>query len=89
MARMMLAILKAAHEGRQEKHIGQILERMLVSLVIIDSADQGAPATATEIANRLGIPRSNVRRAIDALVATGRVQKIGLMRARRAGALCL
>jgi DNA-binding transcriptional ArsR family regulator len=55
------------------KHPGSSMELMLVSMATAIATQDGDPMTASEIAKKLGMPRSNVDRHLKRLVATGRV----------------
>jgi hypothetical protein len=64
--------------GYPRKHIGAVFEEILVGLAIRIADDLGAPAlTATVISKVLGLPRSNVRRCLDALICEGVIHKEG------------
>jgi DNA-binding IclR family transcriptional regulator len=55
-----------------------VFEEILVGLAIRIADDLGAPAlTATDISKVLGLPRSNVRRCLDALISERVIQKEG------------
>jgi DNA-binding IclR family transcriptional regulator len=63
--------------GYPRKHLGAVFEELLVAMMIRMSDDLGAsPRTASDISRYLGLPRSNVRRCLDALISEGVVRKV-------------
>jgi len=63
--------------GYPRKHLGAVFEELLVAMMIRVSDDLGAlPRTASDISKYLGLPRSNVRRCLDALISEGVVRKV-------------
>jgi hypothetical protein len=58
------------------KHPGASGELMLVSMQSAIATRQGAPMTASEIAVKLRMPYSNVKRQLDHLIADGRVKRV-------------
>ena len=69
VCRMMLTILKAAHKNFHTKHLGAMFEEYLVGMALAQA--EGVPMTIAEIARVLNMPRSNVRRGLDALIGFG------------------
>ncbi|HTO60166.1 MAG TPA: helix-turn-helix domain-containing protein [Bradyrhizobium sp.] len=62
---------------RRERHIGPALELMYIMMTVLVATRDGKPIHASEIARRLGMPRTNVRRHLGTLVASGRLAVIG------------
>jgi hypothetical protein len=81
IARMMLEVAHLARSKselyRRERHIGPALELMYVMMTVQVATRDGKPIHATELAKRLDMPRTNVRRHLATLVAGGRVAVIG------------
>lgn len=81
IARMMLDVAHLARSKgepyRHERHIGPALELMYVMMTVLVATGGGKPIHATELAKRLDMPRTNVRRHLATLVASGRVGVIG------------
>jgi hypothetical protein len=73
VCRMMLTILKAAHKNFHTKHLGAMFEEYLVGMALAQA--EGVPMTIAEIARVLNMPRSNVRRGLDALIGFGMCPK--------------
>jgi len=63
--------------GYARKHVGAVFEELLVAMMIRMSDEIGAPPrTASDISKYLGLPRSNVRRCLDALISEGVIRKV-------------
>jgi IclR helix-turn-helix domain len=81
IAKMMLDVAHLARgKGepyRRERHIGPALELMYVMMTVLVATRDGKPIHASEIARRLDMPRTNVRRHLGTLVASGRLSVIG------------
>ena len=78
IGRLTVAGFVAMRSGYPRKHIGAVFEELLVCLAIRVADDLGAPPlNASELSKRLGLPRSNVRRCLDALVGEGVIRKEG------------
>jgi IclR helix-turn-helix domain len=76
IARLTVACFVAMRSGYPRKHIGAVFEELLVALAIRINDDLGMPPlTASDIAKHLGLPRSNVRRCLDALISEGVIRK--------------
>jgi hypothetical protein len=76
IARLTVACFVAMRSGYPRKHIGAVFEELLVALAIRINDDLGMPLlTASDIAKHLGLPRSNVRRCLDALISEGVIRK--------------
>lgn len=74
ISRMMLDITGVAHEfGYRHKHLGANLELMYVALAVHVGTHEGRPMTATKISHFIGVPRTNVMRALKQLEELGRV----------------
>ena len=72
IARLTVACFMALRSGYARKHLGAVFEEVLVGLAIRINDDLGArPLTASDISRILGLPRSNVRRCLDALAGEG------------------
>lgn len=74
---MMLAVSRGFHGDYRRKHVGAVWEELLVAFVLWHTDTMLKPMTVLSIAKFLGIPRSNVHRALDALVVSGLVCKVG------------
>ncbi|MCP1761909.1 hypothetical protein J2R88_000739 [Bradyrhizobium japonicum] len=78
VGRLLVASFMAMRSGYARKHIGAVFEEILVAMMIRVSDDQGAPPrTIADISKYLGLPRSNVRRCLDALISEGVIRKAG------------
>jgi IclR helix-turn-helix domain len=76
IARLTVACFVAMRSGYPRKHIGAVFEELLVALAIRINDDLGMPPpTASDIAKHLGLPRSIVRRCLDALISEGVIRK--------------
>src|SRR5215813_12485735 len=76
VGRLFVASFVAMRSGYPRKHLGAVFEELLVAMMIRVSDDLGAPPrTASDISRYLGLPRSNVRRCLDALISEGVVRK--------------
>jgi predicted ArsR family transcriptional regulator len=70
-------MLLAMRSGYPRKHLGAVFEELLVAMMIRMSDELGAPPrTASDISRYLGLPRSNVRRCLDALISEGVVREV-------------
>jgi DNA-binding MarR family transcriptional regulator len=65
---MMLAVARAMHGDYRRKHVGAVWEELLTAFVLWQADTVTDPMSVAEIAKVLGIPRSNVKRALDALI---------------------
>jgi DNA-binding transcriptional ArsR family regulator len=72
-----LAVLIHQHEPYRRRNLGASLEEMFVSFMLNAAAGANRPLTPTEIAERLSIPRSNVRRHLNTLREAGRLRQVG------------
>ena len=76
IGRLTVACFVAMRSGYARKHLGAVFEELLVGLAIRINDDLGmSPLTASDIAKHLGLPRSNVRRCLDALIEEGVIRK--------------
>src|SRR5262249_39820794 len=76
VGRLLVTCFVAMRSGYARKHPGAVFEELLVAMMIRISDDLGAPPrTASDIAKHLGLPRSNVRRCLDALIGEGVIRK--------------
>ena len=77
VGRLLVACFVAMRSGYPRKHLGAVFEELLIAMMIRVSDDLGAPPrTASDISRYLGLPRSNVRRCLDALISEGVVRKV-------------
>ncbi|OKO85998.1 hypothetical protein AC630_04600 [Bradyrhizobium sp. AS23.2] len=77
VGRLLVACFVAMRSGYPRKHLGAVFEELLVAMMIRVSDELGAPPrTASDISKYLGLPRSNVRRCLDALISEGVVRKV-------------
>jgi hypothetical protein len=78
VGRLLVACFVAMRSGYPRKHLGAVFEELLVAMMIRLSDDLSAPPrTASDISKYLGLPRSNVRRCLDALISEGVIRKEG------------
>jgi hypothetical protein len=78
VGRMTVACFVAMRSGYARKHLGAVFEELLVGLAIRIADDFGASAmTASGLSRNLGLPRSNVRRCLEALITEGVIRKEG------------
>ena len=76
IGRLTVASFVAMRSGYDRKHLGAVFEELLAALAIRLADDLGAPPlTASDLSKYLGLPRSNVRRCLEALVSEGVIQK--------------
>jgi hypothetical protein len=65
---MLVDCMRVIHaDAYSPKHIGASLEEMLVSFAVHIGTAEDRPMSATKIAGFLGVPRTNVLRALAAL----------------------
>ena len=77
IGRLLVACFVAMRSGYPRKHLGAVFEEVLIAMMIRMSDELGAPPrTASDISRYLGLPRSNVRRCLDALISEGVVRKV-------------
>lgn len=68
----------AMRSGYARKHIGAVFEELLVALAIRVADSLGGPSlTASDLSKYLGLPRSNVRRCLEALIGEGVIRREG------------
>src|SRR5215469_9769028 len=78
IGRLTVACFMAMRSGYTRKHLGAVFEELLVGLAIRIADDLGAaPLTASDLSKHLGLPRTNVRRCLDALISEGVIRKEG------------
>jgi DNA-binding MarR family transcriptional regulator len=82
---MMLDLARGFHGDYRKKHVGAVWEELLVAFVLWQTDTAKKPMSALGIANYLGIPRSNVNRAILALIDQGLICKVRRRYARDPG----
>jgi len=76
IGRMTVACFVAMRSGYARKHLGAVFEELLTALAIRVADDLGAPPlTASDLSKCLGLPRSNVRRCLEALISEGVIRK--------------
>lgn len=78
VSRMTAACFMAMRSGYARKHIGAVFEELLVALTIRVADNLGGSSlTASDLSKYLGLPRSNIRRCLEALISEGVVRKEG------------
>src|SRR5215475_6963983 len=78
IGRLTVTCFMAMRSGYARKHLGAVFEELLVGLAIRIADDLGVPPlTASNLSKHLGLPRSNVRRCLDALIGEGVIRKEG------------
>lgn len=78
VGRLTVTCFVAMRSGYARKHLGAVFEELLVGLAIRIADDLGAPPlNASQLSKHLGLPRSNVRRCLDALIGEGVIRKDG------------
>lgn len=82
---MMIALARGFHGDYRRKHVGAVWEELLVAFMLWKSDTMKQPMTIMGISNDLGIPRTNVSRAVAALLAQGLVCKINRRYGRNVG----
>lgn len=77
VARMMLTIVALFHRDYSRKHIGAVFEELLVAMAVRDHDEHGdgVPISVNGIAKKLGVPRSNVIRAVARLIHHGVIER--------------
>jgi len=76
IGRLTVACFVAMRSGYDRKHLGAVFEELLTALAIRVADDLGTPPlTASDLSRHLGLPRSNVRRCLEALIEEGVVRK--------------
>ncbi|MHC2534248.1 helix-turn-helix domain-containing protein [Bradyrhizobium diazoefficiens] len=69
VSRMMITIVKQLQRDYRRKHIGQSFEELLVAMKVRAHEDAGKPPiTISDVAKFLNMPRSNARRALEAVI---------------------
>lgn len=78
--RMLIALLRMTWRRRYRQmkklNFGSALELMLVSMTVTIGTREPKPFTASQIAKRLDMPRSNVVRRLEQLEKTGTVSMV-------------
>jgi hypothetical protein len=83
---MMLALSRAFHGDYQRKHPGAAWEEYLVAFALWHTDTVANPMTIADIVKTLGnVPRSNIDRALDALLVSGLVCRSKRRYARNIG----
>jgi hypothetical protein len=78
IGRLTVSCFVAMRSGYARKHLGAVFEELLVALAIRIADDLGTPPlTASHLSKHLGLPRSNVRRCLEALIGEGVIRKQG------------
>lgn len=78
VARMLVDCVHVIHaDAYSPKHIGASLEEMFISFAVHIGTAEDRPMSATKIAGFLGVPRTNVLRALSALKRKGIVYSVG------------
>ena len=72
VSELVVSIVQGMQRAQRYKNIGRMVEHYMVAMAIRLNDDAGRdPATIATLAKFLNIPRTNVRRAADALVRSG------------------
>src|SRR4029077_240027 len=82
---MMIAVARGFHGDYRRKHVGAVWEELLVAFVLWKTDTILKPMTVLGIANYLGIPRTNVNRAVLALIDQGLVCRVQRRYGRNVG----
>src|SRR5215469_4593837 len=78
VGRLTVSCFVAMRSGYPRKHLGAVFEELLVGLAIRIADDRGTPPlSASHLSKHLGLPRTNVRRCLDALIGEGVIRKEG------------
>ena len=78
VGKLLVTCFVAMRSGYARKHLGAVFEELLVGLAIRIADDLGAPPlTASDLSKHLGLPRSNIRRCLEALISEGVIRKEG------------
>ena len=78
MSGMLVDCVRVIHaDAYSPKHIGASLEEMFVSFAVHIGTAENRPMSATKIAGFLGVPRSNVLRALAALKKKHVIYSVG------------
>jgi hypothetical protein len=78
ISQLCFTVIKAMQTVYRAKNIGQLVETFLVAMAIRINDDAGGePSTIASLAKFLNVPRSNAKRAADALVKHGVLRKEG------------
>ncbi len=78
MGAMLVDCMRVIHaDAYAPKHIGASLEEMFISFAVHIGTAEGRPMSATKIAGFLGVPRTNVLRALVALKEKDIVYSVG------------
>jgi hypothetical protein len=78
IGRLMVSAFMAMRSGYDRKNISAVFEELLVGMLIRVSDDAGKPPlTPSDISKHLSLPRSNVRRCVNALLGQGVIVKEG------------
>ncbi len=75
---MVLTIVAAMQRVYRRKHVGASWEELLVSMVVRRNDEAGKPPLSiADIEKILRVPRSNVQRAVRALIREGVTSRVG------------
>ena len=78
LGRMLLDCVRVIHaDAYSSRHIGASLVEMYVSFAVHIGTAEGRPMSATKIAGYLGMPRTNVLRALAALKKKDVIYSVG------------
>lgn len=78
VADMVLTIVAAMQRVYRRKHVGASWEELLVSMVVRRNDEAGKPPLSiADIEKILRVPRSNVQRAVRALIREGVTSRVG------------
>ncbi len=78
VSHMLIDCVQTAHSAAfSYKHIGASFEDMLVSFAVLIGTVERRPMSATKLAGYLGIPRTNVLRALAKLQKQKFIYRVG------------
>lgn len=78
ISRMLVDCVRVIHtDAYAPQHLGASLEEMFVSFAVHIGTSEGRPMTATKIAGYLGVPRTNVLRALAKLKKKDIIYSLG------------
>jgi len=78
VSHMLVDCMRAAHSTAfSYKHVGASFEDMFVSFAVLIGTAEGRPMSATKLAGYLGIPRTNVLRALAKLQKKKFIYRVG------------
>jgi hypothetical protein len=78
VSRLVVDLVRVVHESDYlHRHFGAVLEEIFVGFCVHIGTIEERPMSATKISSYIGVPRTNVSRALRELVHRGAIYKVG------------